>query len=77
MSDEQPLLAADGLGKHYGERIGCRDVSFALWPGEVLAVVGEFGLGQVDPAEMPVDAAFAVERQGSLPAARRADGGAR
>ena len=35
------------------------------------------GLGQVDPAELPVDAAFAVERQGSLPAARRADGGAR
>jgi putative phosphonate transport system ATP-binding protein len=30
----------------YGDRVGCRDVSFALWPGEVLAVVGESGSGK-------------------------------
>ena len=39
MSDE-PLLKVDGLSKFYGQRIGCVDVSFELWPGEVLAVVG-------------------------------------
>jgi putative phosphonate transport system ATP-binding protein len=46
MIDEQPLLAAEEVGKRYGGRVGCRDVSFALWPGEVLAVVGESGSGK-------------------------------
>jgi putative phosphonate transport system ATP-binding protein len=30
----------------YGERIGCADVSFDLWPGEVLGIVGESGSGK-------------------------------
>lgn len=44
--DEAPLLRVDGLGKFYGERVGCRAVSFELWPGEVLGVVGESGSGK-------------------------------
>jgi putative phosphonate transport system ATP-binding protein len=43
---EQPLLEVRGLAKSYGGRIACRDVSFDLWPGEVLAVVGESGAGK-------------------------------
>ena len=43
---EEPLLVVDGLGKTYGGRIGCRDVSFDLYPGEALAVVGESGSGK-------------------------------
>jgi putative phosphonate transport system ATP-binding protein len=43
---EQPLLACEGLSKWYGRHLGCRDVSFALHQGEVLAVVGESGSGK-------------------------------
>ena len=41
-----PLLRVDTLTKRYGARIGCADVSFDLWPGEVLGIVGESGSGK-------------------------------
>ncbi|NRO95162.1 phosphonate C-P lyase system protein PhnK [Paraburkholderia sp. NMBU_R16] len=41
-----PLLSARGLTTYYGERPGCEDVSFDLYPGEVLCVVGESGSGK-------------------------------
>ncbi|WGT49578.1 phosphonate C-P lyase system protein PhnK [Thioclava nitratireducens] len=40
------LLQVEGLTKRYGARIGCADVSFDLWPGEVLGIVGESGSGK-------------------------------
>ena len=43
---ESPLLSAHGLGKRYGARTGCTDVSFDLFEGEVLAIVGESGSGK-------------------------------
>ena len=45
-STDQPLLKVEGLTKRYGARIGCADVSFDLWPGEVLGIVGESGSGK-------------------------------
>ena len=41
-----PLLSVKGMTKFYGRLVGCRDVDFDLWPGEVLCVVGESGSGK-------------------------------
>jgi putative phosphonate transport system ATP-binding protein len=43
---DAPLLAVRGLTKRYGAQVGCLDVGFDLWPGEVLGVVGESGSGK-------------------------------
>ncbi len=40
------LLQVRSLTKTYGARIGCADVGFDLWPGEVLGIVGESGSGK-------------------------------
>jgi putative phosphonate transport system ATP-binding protein len=44
--DPAPVLSVESLTKLYGDRVGCRDVSFSLWPGEVLGIVGESGSGK-------------------------------
>ena len=44
--DDRPLLGVRGLTHDYGGRIGCLDIGFDLWPGEVLGVVGESGSGK-------------------------------
>jgi putative phosphonate transport system ATP-binding protein len=46
VTHDEPLLIAEGLGKYYGRRLGCRGVSLTLHEGEVLAVVGESGSGK-------------------------------
>jgi putative phosphonate transport system ATP-binding protein len=42
----RPLLDVQRLTKRYGARIGCADVSFRLFPGEVMGIVGESGSGK-------------------------------
>ena len=41
-----PLLDVRNVSKFYGKRIGCKDVSFDLFPGEVMGIVGESGSGK-------------------------------
>ena len=42
----EPLLRVDSVTRYHGARLGCRDVSFDLRPGEVVGVVGESGSGK-------------------------------
>ena len=58
------------LGKTYGRLTACRDVSFALYPGEVLAVRRRVRIGQVDPAAIVVGAVRAERRPRFVPDAR-------
>ena len=46
MTDDAPLLTVEGLTKYYGRRLGCADVAFDLYEGEILAIVGESGSGK-------------------------------
>ncbi|MFT6903542.1 MAG: putative phosphonate transport system ATP-binding protein [Oleiphilaceae bacterium] len=42
----RPLLTVNKLNKLFGINLGCQDISFTLYPGEVLGIVGESGSGK-------------------------------
>ena len=58
MTDDT-LLSARGLSLSFGAIAALVDVDVDLWPGEMLAVVGEFGLRQDHAAERAVGSAGA------------------
>jgi fructose transport system ATP-binding protein len=45
-SSAQPILEATGLVKLFGRVVGLRGVDLRLYPGEILAVVGDNGAGK-------------------------------
>jgi fructose transport system ATP-binding protein len=44
--NEQPIMEAEGLVKLFGRVVGLRGVDLRLYPGEVLAVIGDNGAGK-------------------------------
>jgi len=60
MKTTEPLLQIDGLTKQYGEIRACDRIAFALYPGQVLGIIGESGSGKSTllkaiAGEIPVD----------------------
>ncbi len=56
----QPLLRVDGVTKAYGEILACDRISFSLYPGQVLGIIGESGSGKTTllnaiAANLPID----------------------
>ena len=43
---DDPVLEAKGLVKLFGRVVGLRGVDLTLYPGEVLAVIGDNGAGK-------------------------------
>lgn len=46
MSDAAPLLVAEGLTRHFGERTAVDGISFSIAAGELVAIVGPNGAGK-------------------------------
>ena len=42
----KPLLKVDNINKQFSSTVACDDISFELWPGEILGIVGESGSGK-------------------------------
>lgn len=42
----QPLLTVNQLSKYYGDLCACDRISFDLYPGQVLGIIGESGSGK-------------------------------
>jgi len=44
--EPEPILEAHGLVKHYGQVVALDGVDFDLYPGEILAIIGDNGAGK-------------------------------
>ena len=46
MSQSQPILEARGLVKHFGHVVALDGADFELYPGEIVAIIGDNGAGK-------------------------------
>ncbi len=46
MSEGEPILSIRNLGVHYGGITAVREVSFDIWPGEIVTLIGSNGAGK-------------------------------
>src|SRR5882672_10504046 len=46
MSSQKPILQARGLVKKYGQVVALNGADFEIYPGEILAIIGDNGAGK-------------------------------
>src|SRR3989449_2156308 len=46
MSSPEPILQARGLVKKYGQVVALNGADFEIYPGEILAIIGDNGAGK-------------------------------
>lgn len=68
----QPILTIDNLIKTYGTIRACDRISFALYPGQVLGIIGESGSGKSTllnciAGELPIDGGTILYCDGEQP----------
>src|SRR5919107_1276967 len=73
-----PLLRVEGLSKSFPGFQVLRDVSFALWKGDVLGIIGPNGAGKTPLLEcliglLPASSGLILRKSHPLPAHRRKD----
>jgi putative phosphonate transport system ATP-binding protein len=44
--ENEPILRVQDLTYYYGPKLGCQEVNFEIYPGEILGLVGESGSGK-------------------------------
>ncbi|MFC1980348.1 ABC transporter ATP-binding protein [Chloroflexota bacterium] len=44
--DSQPILQLDGVTKAFGGLMAVNDLSFSVWPGELISIIGPNGAGK-------------------------------
>ena len=50
-TDIEPILELQGVNKSFGVVHVLHDVDFRVYPGQVTALVGDNGAGEIDPGQ--------------------------
>ena len=67
MSDKPPVFEGRGLSKRYGPVVALDNVDFSIYPGEVVALVGDNGAGKSTLVKILAGAVLPDEGDDLLP----------